>query len=396
MLSHETFKKVTQKNRQPAYKNDKLVVGEKSWTPITSSVTQACKGSFASMGSSPSREICTVDYATSEELRRIYTELQEKIQKKHEEFLLKEFYDLVGFEEFVLRETLEKVQEVFNKTEGEEQIEAIVKKARDDTENSYVFYDKTQKIPIISLDTFIKEKTGVCRHRAMLFLVLASKLKEDGFLMGEVRQVRDMVQGGAHAWNLYCSPVNQPDKTSHQLPEKPNVYLLDAMWNTFGLIKQGSLVPNEKHYLKDGEKTISDKLKRHINKLEQSVKEFVGFGWFFDEDADRLEQSLAIFRSSQSGLLAIRKSSNKPEIIIEFKNEPTDPAYAFTLPKEKFNQKLINNLRKELTTKTMTNDLAKKVVDKYLAEIGGSVRLTENGKCWVYRGAGKPLEEFVP
>ncbi len=393
VLSKKLFTTIKRSDGTPAYENDKLVVNGVSWTPIDSSVAQACDGCFASMGSSPTREICTVDYKESLILQDVYKKLKEKIDTKHQELLQKEPYDLLGFEQFVLQTTLKEVQDVFSNTLNEEQIEKIVGEARDDsTKKNYVVHNTTQKIPLIPLDTFISKGIGICRHRAMLFLVLASQLKKEGLLLGEVRQVRDRVCGGtgAHSWNLYCSPISEPDPISLQLKDEPNVYLLDAMWNSFGLIEEGSSVPNGIHYLAK-EKNLTEKLKKHIIGLKKSVRTYSDIGCILG--VNPLHRDAATQKAREKKILLIRSSEKTTkDYVVEVSNQKNKPV--FTIPKTAFSLELLAHLR-EAFSKAVDNDFTKKFVDAHLAKIGGAVRLLEEGRVVIYQGKEKGTVPFV-
>lgn len=77
---------------------------------------------------------------------------------------------------------------------------------------------------LISLETFVREGTGVCRHDALICAFLLEKFKDNGFIRGKPSVDRNYHDKGAHAWCRY---------TSHS----GTVVILDVMQKYFGLLK---------------------------------------------------------------------------------------------------------------------------------------------------------------
>lgn len=370
-LSEEVFIKARNPQGNLAFINTTLVVNSGVWRQMDSSVTEADVGRFACMGFSTTREVCTVDYEKSTVIQNVYGKLKEKIEKIHEDFSSKKDLDLKGLEEIVLLTIQQEIIDTFDKTDDSN--ETTIVEAAKEKSTDYVTIDG-QKIPLISLDVFIEKRIGICRHRAMLFSVLASRLKKDGLLLGEVRMVRDIVKGGAHAWNLYCSPITELDPKNPGIVKKPNIYLCDAMWNTFGLIDdQDSYQLNTLGYLcpTKKEKSIIQKLQNHIDRLTKSINKHLRVV-FLNSDT----------KPTALDVLTIRNSSGDPNYVVEstkLKN------ISFTVPKKTFSLKVLK-IFIEAYTNTITEDVAKKIVNDHLKKIGGQARLCNQGTWTVYSG----------
>lgn len=57
----------------------------------------------------------------------------------------------------------------------------------------------------IPLETFLREKKGVCRHLALTVTLLVDSLVRDGTLSGKALLIREDLLWGRHAWTLYLS-----------------------------------------------------------------------------------------------------------------------------------------------------------------------------------------------
>lgn len=75
----------------------------------------------------------------------------------------------------------------------------------------------TQSSDTISLDTFIQEKTGVCRHTAFATSLMIDRLIQENILTGRVFLVREELFCGRHAWSLFISETGS--------------WFVDAFWN---------------------------------------------------------------------------------------------------------------------------------------------------------------------
>lgn len=122
------------------------------------------------------------------------------IDDKKSEFLSKIYQDVLTesadsqrdgtFKSTVLARVYEKVRQVLPADE----------KA---TETIAAPYQNDQKV---SIDLFLKAKTGVCRHQALLTAYLLEKLKADGLVRGVVSVDRNAIRGvGGHAWVRYTN-----------------------------------------------------------------------------------------------------------------------------------------------------------------------------------------------
>lgn len=77
----------------------------------------------------------------------------------------------------------------------------------------------------ISLATFIKKKGGVCRHKALLAGYLLEKLKNEGYISGEVSIDRNYIpEKAGHAWVRYINSEGE-------------IYIIDPSKNFVGLSK---------------------------------------------------------------------------------------------------------------------------------------------------------------
>jgi hypothetical protein len=73
------------------------------------------------------------------------------------------------------------------------------------------FYELSKEcwIPVISIEEFIREKNGVCRHYALICAYFLDRLKEEGFLPpGEIYFKHADLTAGRHVWNIFI-PSNQ-------------------------------------------------------------------------------------------------------------------------------------------------------------------------------------------
>jgi len=59
--------------------------------------------------------------------------------------------------------------------------------------------------PEISLEFFLKNRIGVCRHSALTSAYFLHRLSKDGYLEGTTFLIRDDIPGGRHAWTLFLS-----------------------------------------------------------------------------------------------------------------------------------------------------------------------------------------------
>ncbi len=76
--------------------------------------------------------------------------------------------------------------------------------------------------PEISLDAFLQEKTGLCRHVALVTTYLVDRLVKDEWLEGETFFIRENLPDQRHAWTLFIS--------------EEGAWHLDALW---GVLENG-------------------------------------------------------------------------------------------------------------------------------------------------------------
>lgn len=58
----------------------------------------------------------------------------------------------------------------------------------------------------VTLDTYIRNKAGVCRHQALLGGYILERLAKEGYIKGQVSIDRNFIPGkGGHAWIRYTS-----------------------------------------------------------------------------------------------------------------------------------------------------------------------------------------------
>lgn len=103
-------------------------------------------------------------------------------------------------------------------------VKKIVSQAREMPENP--MYHGT---PVLSIASFIRKKSGVCRHHGLLMAYLMQNLINDKLLpAGTVFYHRDKLEDrGRHAWAMY-KPV-QAAADNKQV--EYDFYLIDSMWN---------------------------------------------------------------------------------------------------------------------------------------------------------------------
>ena len=153
------------------------------------------------LGSDP-REAIVVDSKKYRAINQIYSLLLQRIHSFS-------YYS----ETQILREVYNITVNTFPKS-SEEEVQKVLRKYN---------VGEDQKV---ALDVFIREGTGVCRHKALLAGVLLEKLIKDGYLKGKVSIDRNSDLRGGHAWVRYTSP-------------RGKVYVLDASLHWLGLLEDG-------------------------------------------------------------------------------------------------------------------------------------------------------------
>lgn len=111
------------------------------------------------------------------------------------------------------------------------------------------------KTPAFTLDSFIREGIGVCRHHGLLMAYLMDNFIKDGLLEpGTVFYHRDTLEGErGHAWAMY-KPI-QADQ------EQYKIYLVDSMWRDEALDLMVTIGDNSLN--KYGESVIAECVRRY-------------------------------------------------------------------------------------------------------------------------------------
>lgn len=135
------------------------------------------EGSFSYPGQSI-REVITVDPEDSPLLQKACTDLKRSLEKT------------------ILSKTLQFVQENLFERDccTEENLRHLLQN-----------FGNGQPDPDISLEVFLEEKTGVCRHIALTTTYLINHLIKEGFLEGSTYLIREQTPLGRHAWTLFLS-----------------------------------------------------------------------------------------------------------------------------------------------------------------------------------------------
>lgn len=199
-----------------------LIIDDTPYRILDSGVTEFDNRDkpLVSVGARLSRELIILD-PSSKYLQSIYSKLKFGVENLNEED--QDIQTILNFTiNFVrnfLRPDSGKLKEKVNELRGDP--------------NNYMKSDDGKPIkykgnPAILLDTFIRERVGVCRHHALLAAYLIHNLVLDGLLPpGHVFSHRDTVEsGGAHVWTIY-KPI-QPVFRSNEY----DFYLVDSLWNT--------------------------------------------------------------------------------------------------------------------------------------------------------------------
>ena len=179
-------------------KNGILGVSGKHYRVVSSDIHQFVDLDvpLVSCGSSSSREMILFDPANSPTLQKHYqafASLLSKSIKLSGKQLSPE--DLISLTDYFIS------HEVFTCAGGnlEADVNAIVEEmARDDA------VPKVNSQPCISIEEFLKRKSGVCRHHSLVAAYLMDRFirhhPQDCAFEGRLQIMRDNVIGGAHAW----------------------------------------------------------------------------------------------------------------------------------------------------------------------------------------------------
>ncbi len=200
----------------PAYdQNQNLIeLNHKKYVPITGALRDISTKAVASCGSSSKREILVLDPDNSPKLKKHYAELKEiliNFQKNQgkalfEEEVLKQVRDYVRHHIFLTR----------NIPDLSEKIDGFVELKHKSKQTPKAVYEVSKNyvadVPIISIDEFIKEEIGICRHHALVTGYLLDRLTkepEPRMLEGIVQCMRDNIvhngERAAHTWIAFLS-----------------------------------------------------------------------------------------------------------------------------------------------------------------------------------------------
>jgi len=127
------------------------------------------------------REVLLVDPENSPILNEAFADLKNQLEKTFDEreILLTTFY-FVREHLFDLDRCTEKiVAELIQQFTGQE--------------------------PEISIEIFLEEKIGVCRHIALVTTYLLHRLNLEGWIEGKALLIREQIPSGRHAWSVFIS-----------------------------------------------------------------------------------------------------------------------------------------------------------------------------------------------
>lgn len=152
------------------------------------------KESFASIGSSSTREIITIDATNSPLVNAVY-KLFERACDGEKDLTIEKAL-------IILNQILNEKVFAYNKPDSHERREEFIKNYKITHPNSTTKHqDKT--IPVIPMDAFITEQNGACRHHSFLawYLLNCLKLNRPNLFKGvAIQHIRDNARHGAHSW----------------------------------------------------------------------------------------------------------------------------------------------------------------------------------------------------
>lgn len=156
--------------------------------PLVTRKTRNFVQTLFSAGSSNSREIIMLD-PSSKLLQSIYDRLKTRIPRGASTLEILKIVSLLTQEQF-----------------------------RDDNVDDFIAQRLNQGENFLSLDEFIREGKGVCRHHTLLNAYLLSRLVQDKMIEGEVIHHRQNFESGAHTWDLFRDSKDG------------KLYSLDSLW----------------------------------------------------------------------------------------------------------------------------------------------------------------------
>lgn len=208
---------------QPA--GNKLVIDGKNFYPISSKIQGFATKRLASCGSTTDREILLLDPHNAPLLERHYQalmleilDIQKRIGPLYPEQVLRLVMHHLRSRIFFVKadQQLRKVEKIFR----EALADAAVVKVRN---NKFL----GELIPAISLERYIAEGAGVCRHMSLAACYLLDRLTKEPLakpiLDGSVQHIRDNIPLGAHSWAVFI-PRIKPQET-------PQRWILDGQFD---------------------------------------------------------------------------------------------------------------------------------------------------------------------
>lgn len=215
---------VSQKVLSKEGDQNSLKINEKPYRIVTGAMTDFLSEQYVSIGGDGlGRELIAVD-PQSEELNKVYKKLRDEILDSPEFKEFKAGDHLTPERINTVFETIySHVRTIFDfgvedtkklNTIFEAKLDAICSEWKGDyVKGEAEINGEVREIgsPVISLDFFIKNKMGVCRHHVLLVAFFVSSLIRDGLLpKGEVHIHRNFVQSGdMHSWVIYIPESKQ-------------------------------------------------------------------------------------------------------------------------------------------------------------------------------------------
>lgn len=181
------------------------------------------EGTFTYPGFHP-REIILVEPERSPLLEKAYHEIESKLKE-------------TSSEQEILEITSRYVREVLFDLNfcNERKVSSLIQT---------LYPDESE--PEISIETFLEQKTGVCRHIALTSTYLVNRLIKAGWLKGEALLIRENCPTGRHAWTLFLS--------------NDGAWHLDSLW---GVLENGKNSAGFSELCnKYGKRTMNDQKKR--------------------------------------------------------------------------------------------------------------------------------------
>lgn len=356
---------------------DELKKLGKDTTILTHEFTAFHRGKVASIGSSLTgkREILVLD-PQSDKLKKLYSEFSKNFNKND-----------------AVEDVYKKTQQFINSKFEANNEEDIVYENWIKENKEFLTLENGKKVPVIPLEKYVEEQTGVCRHKALLTSFFWTKLIEDGLLPpGEIHHNRDFIKfeleesRAKHAWLVYKETKNNKlylIDPEHRKFEEISIhnknlvshYGKEAVENMLQRYKspiEKSLVENKEFKQKlVGNNSLDERMKKSVNNVYQSII----------SDEERFKEA---FLNTNDYKVSIKKFSAEQvaSIIclysgILLRNNPEDPTNGMTrsgILDEKTYSDLCNNV----LSKTAYPTFRELMKDKKAAELINTSFLKKN------------------